>query len=396
MGIKGLMKMIKHYAPNAVSDKSYSSISGSVLAMDILLVMYSFIIAFRNKGEDMRTYDGRMTSHIYGILCKIQHMLRYGVIPVAVFDGKAPAIKSNTLQDRTKRKKNAINKYKEIDETQNSESNSTTSESNSESSSTEAEKIKFYKRSFNISEKHIRDAKKLLDLMGFINFQAPGEADSQCAALNKSQFVDAVLTEDMDVLAFGTERMIRKFHNKSMLTEINLKMVLKEMKLNMDQFLDICIILGNDYCKSIKGLNVHTLYELYNKHKDMYEFINELKEINNKLISEGKDIKYKIPKNFITRWKIAKEYYTSAKVVDPYGFINKNSSIKQKKSVYWRMPDKEGLIKFLCDEHDFSTEYVTGIVKYIMTRYNTYITNGYLCTDWDTINKYNKNKKIDI
>ena len=98
MGIKGLMKMIKQYAPSAIIEREYSSLSGSIVALDILLTMYKFIIAIRNKGDDMKTSDGKMKSHLYGLLCKIHNMLKYGIIPVAVFDGKAPVIKKGNIK----------------------------------------------------------------------------------------------------------------------------------------------------------------------------------------------------------------------------------------------------------------------------------------------------------
>ena len=42
--------------------------------------------------------------------------------------------------------------------------------------------------------------------MGIPYVQAPEEADSQCAYLNKKGLVDAVLTEDMDILTFGAPK----------------------------------------------------------------------------------------------------------------------------------------------------------------------------------------------
>lgn len=372
MGIKGLMKMIRHYAPDAVIEKEYASLSGSVVALDILLTMYKFIIAIRGNGGDIKTNDGKMKSHVYGLLYKIHNMLKYGILPVAVFDGKAPTIKKETIRDRCDRKKLAQKKLKFIEN--NSSNNSD-------------EKIKFYKRSFNISEKHINDAKKMMELFGFLSIQAPEEADSQCAALNVSNFVDAVVTEDMDVLAFGTNKMLRKFSNKNKVVEIDLKNILTGMKLNKEQFIDICIILGTDYCKPIKGLNINSIYEIYTKCGNMYDFINELSKINVELVLTGKEPKYKIPKNFITRWRIAKEYYiSSAFVIDPVELTN-NKMKNSKSPQYWSKPNKEKLIKFLCADNDFDVHRVTQIIDYSIKRYTEYITNGHLSPDWTEINK---------
>ncbi len=40
------------------------------------------------------------------------------------------------------------------------------------------------------------------------SFQAPGEAEAQCAALAKAGKVYATATEDMDALTFGTPKLL--------------------------------------------------------------------------------------------------------------------------------------------------------------------------------------------
>ena len=233
-------------------------------------------------------------------------------------------------------------------------------------------------------------------MFGFLSIQAPEEADSQCAALNVSTFVDAVVTEDMDVLAFGTNKMLRKFSNKNKVLEIDLKTILKEMKFNKEQFIDVCIILGTDYCKPIKGLNINTIYEIYTKCGNMIEFVNELSKINIELTAIGKEEKYKIPKNFITRWKIAKEYYmTSASVIDPAEFVD-NKLKKLKGLQYWSKPNKDKLIEFLCGDNEFDINKITHIIDYSIKRHTEYINNGYITTDWNEINRLHVSKKHNI
>ena len=40
--------------------------------------------------------------------------------------------------------------------------------------------------------------------------QAPGEAEAELAWLNQVQIIDAVMTEDSDVLVFGATHIIRE------------------------------------------------------------------------------------------------------------------------------------------------------------------------------------------
>jgi flap endonuclease-1 len=390
MGIKGLMKMIKCYAPNAINECNYISLSGSIVALDILLTMYKFIIAIRNGGSDMETNNGKMKSHLYGLLLKIDNMLRYGIIPVAVFDGKPPIIKKEALRDRYRRKKEAIKKFKLLKKNHNKYN------TDNEKMDSENEQIKFYKRSYNITEICMNDAKKLIEMFGFLSIQAPEEADSQCAALCKSEFVDAVVTEDMDVLAFGTNKMWRSFSSKNKVLEINLNTILTDMKITKEQFIDICIILGTEYCKPIKGIEFETIYKKYIPCNNMEEFIEFLNKENAQLLAQGEEIKYFIPKNFLLRWKMAKDYYlSSASVIDPMEFVN-NANIDYLKDnrYYWSKPNKQKILDFLCKEHDFNINQVTQIVDYAIKRQKEYIKNGYIMSDKTEINNRHYGKNI--
>ncbi|BFZ63215.1 hypothetical protein YB2330_004335 [Saitoella coloradoensis] len=51
--------------------------------------------------------------------------------------------------------------------------------------------------------------KRLIKLFGFQAHQAPGEAEAECAVLQREGLVDAVMTEDVDTVMFGCGRVIR-------------------------------------------------------------------------------------------------------------------------------------------------------------------------------------------
>lgn len=52
-------------------------------------------------------------------------------------------------------------------------------------------------------------AKRLIRLFGFPIHQAPGEAEAECALLQREGIVDAVLSEDVDTIMFGCNRTLR-------------------------------------------------------------------------------------------------------------------------------------------------------------------------------------------
>ena len=104
------------------------------------------------------------------------YLLKKNIIPIYVFDGKAPDLKSKVIQERKEIKKKAWEKLESI--------------------TNEKEKIKYFKRTVSISWKQLEECKELLQLMGIPYVEAPEEADSQCAWLVKNGFASGVLTED--------------------------------------------------------------------------------------------------------------------------------------------------------------------------------------------------------
>ena len=99
-------------------------------------------------------------------------------------------------------------------------------------------------------------AKQLLKLFGFPFHTAPGEAEAECAFLQKAGIVDAVMSEDVDTLMFGSTMTMRNWSsegtrgNKSP-THINLYTAdaVKEGTANLDSdgMILIALMSGGDY-----------------------------------------------------------------------------------------------------------------------------------------------------
>lgn len=68
------------------------TIEGKVLAIDSSIWIYQFQATMRDK-------DGRglVNAHVLGFLRRICKLLFYGIKPVFVFDGGAPALKRMTI-----------------------------------------------------------------------------------------------------------------------------------------------------------------------------------------------------------------------------------------------------------------------------------------------------------
>ena len=70
----------------------------------------------------------------------------------------------------------------------------------------------------------------------------------------------------MDTLTFGSSVLLRHLTfseaRKMPIKEFHLERVLAGMGLSMEQFVDLCILLGCDYCDKIRGVGPKSAYKL--------------------------------------------------------------------------------------------------------------------------------------
>ena len=311
MGIKNLLKFLNTF-PDLVTEKEIDEFTGKKIAIDISILLYQVVISVRNSGADLVNKKGEITSHILGLFNKTIKLLNKGIIPVYVFDGKPPDIKRKVLDLRKNIRKKAEEKLALAE--------------------TEEDKIKYFKRSVIITKKHLQDCRELLELMGVPYIDAPEEADSQCAWLAKNGYVDAVLTEDMDILTFGSPYIIRNLTSfKKKPIEISLSKIKSKFDWNQSQFIEFCILLGCDYCDNISESNCFEIFKLYQKQKDINKILKHFnKKIDynitmdyfvNPIVNENiKDINFKkkdldllnkllVDKHSLIKYKIQKKIY---------------------------------------------------------------------------------------
>ncbi|MFS7951401.1 putative spleen exonuclease [Helianthus anomalus] len=84
----------------------------------------------------------------------------------------------------------------------------------------------------------------------------------------------------MDSLTFGAPKFLRHLMDLSSIEtpvmEFDVSKVLEELNLTMDQFIDLCILCGCDYCDSIKGIGGQRALKLIRQHGSTTIDINQL------------------------------------------------------------------------------------------------------------------------
>jgi flap endonuclease-1 len=243
-------------------------LNGRKIAIDASMAIYQFLIAVRSGGGGhaatmLTNAEGETTSHIQGMFNRTIRYMTEGIRPVFIFDGKPPSLKSGELVKRREKRIKAERGLKEAQETGDIE-----------------EEEKHSKRLVRAGQKENDDCKKLLQLMGIPVLTAPCEAEAQAASLAKEGLVYAAGTEDMDALTFQTPILVRKltFANasKSMLQTITYSKALEGLQLTHDEFVDLCILLGCDYCDSIKGVGPKTALKLIREHKNIETILQNI------------------------------------------------------------------------------------------------------------------------
>ena len=100
--------------------------------------------------------------------------------------------------------------------------------------------------------------------MGISYIHATGEAEAYAAELCRIKYVDAVMSEDMDTLVYDCPMLIRTCLDKSLkktdnVTTFNIDTIKKDMKMNINEFIDLCILCGCDYCSTIPKIGYKEL-----------------------------------------------------------------------------------------------------------------------------------------
>ncbi|XP_065219671.1 flap endonuclease 1 [Planococcus citri] len=326
MGIQGLAKLIADEAASSVKQCDIKSYFGRKIAIDATMSLYQFLIAVRSEGMQLTSVDGETTSHLMGTFYRSIRLIENGIKPVYVFDGKPPEMKSGELAKRAERREEAQKNLEAAEET--GDNNLVD---------------KFSKRLVKVNSKHVEECKDLLKLMGIPFVEAPCEAEAQCAAMTKAGLVYATATEDMDALTFGSPVLVRHLTfseaRKVPVQEYHLSKVLAGMNLTYDEFIDLCMLLGCDYCDSIRGVGP----------KRAMEFIREYRSIS-KIIENIDSKKFTLPENW--NYEQAKELFINPEVKDP-----KTIELK------WTEADEDGLVKFLCGDRQFNEERIRNGAK---------------------------------
>ena len=297
MGIKNLSIILNQKCSCAINERNLTSYSGMVIGIDVSIFLYKYLY----NNDD----------HIEGLTRFILRLYKNNIVPVFIFDGKPPKEKSDVLLERKEKREFLISKKNVlefcikkdtmqtsdgydlfrinlINLAKNQKNNYVITEDeiqdyynrNVEDLTIEFEKV--CKKIIHVSSSHIESAKKLFDLFGVSYIVSPTEAECLLAVLCKENYVDACISEDMDILANGGDLFLRNFNaDKNFVDEYCLEGILNTLELTQDQFIDMCILCGSDYTDKINGMGPITALKMIKKYNNLENVLDQF-NINKK------------------------------------------------------------------------------------------------------------------
>ncbi len=285
-----------------------SELRNKLIAIDAFNAIYQFLSALRQSdGTSLKDSHDNITSHLSGLFYRTIKLMKFGINPIYVFDGKPVDLKFKTLEKRSIAKEAAKENWR-----------GAIAEGNLEDAR------KFAKRTSTLTGEMVAESKNLLTAMGIPCVQAINDGEALCAHICKKGDVYAVATQDYDALLFGAPKTLRNltFTGDRELEMLNLADVLKNLGITREQLIDIGILVGTDFNDGVKGIGPKTALKIVKRGKFPTEKFNfDIDEI--------------------------RKIFTNPNVTDGY-------------NIEFKDYDEDEIFKILCDEHDFSRERVNN------------------------------------
>jgi flap endonuclease-1 len=313
---------------------AFEDFKDRIIALDGYNILHQFLSSIRQRdGTPLKDAQGRITSHLSGLLYRTANMVAARIHPVYVFDGEPHPFKARTIQQRRERKEQAEREWKDA----------------LEKGDLEKAKSKAQQTS-RVTTDIVAQSKHLLDALGIPYIQAPSEGEAQASYLVRNRDAFAVGSQDFDCLLFGASLLVRnltssekrKLPNKQAYTlvhpeRIRLEPGLQKLGLSREQLVDLAILIGTDFNDGIKGFGPKKSLKLLQEKGTIENAFSSIPEVE---------------RNFsIDEITIVKKIFLEPTITQDY-------------SLQWSAPDPSAVIRLLCDEHQFSKDRVMSVLEH--------------------------------
>lgn len=292
MGISDLNKVIKENAPNSIRYVSLVNYTYKKIGIDISLYLYKYKASQGNRWID---------AFLNLIMC----LRKFHVHCVFIYDGPSPPEK---YEEQKKRKSSTQAQREKIERLQKEldlfKSEDIYGSTIKETYEKQAKNLPLLRPSIqesvdkmdvikvieeniehrqgmiiSITEEDTQLTKDLFTVLEIPFLTAPDEAERYASQLCVNGVIDAVLSEDTDVMVYGTPVFLSNINiYNGTVCEIFSDILLEEMDMTLSTFRDMCILLGCDYNSNIPSYGVKSVYKLIVEHKSIEKILEEIEK----------------------------------------------------------------------------------------------------------------------
>src|SRR3990170_2718725 len=305
--------------------RTLEDFAGRAIADDAFNALYQFLSIIRQPdGTPLMDRQGRVTSHLSGIVYRTTNLLAVGIRQIFVFDGTPPTRKGRTIEARGEVKVRAEREWRDA-----------LLKGDIERARTKA------MQTSRVTGDLIGQSRRLLGFLGVPCVQAPAEGESQASHMAAKGDAWATASQDYDSFLFGSPVLVRnlalsgrrKLPRKDAYVDVppeqaGLAATLAHLGLTREQLVDLAVLIGTDYNEGIKGIGPKKALALLAKHGTLEAAL----DVIGAEVEDAEELR-----GMFLRPNVTDEY-----------------------AVAWRDPDVEGAKRMLVDEHDFSEERVQG------------------------------------
>ena len=234
----------------------WDALAGRTLAVDGYNAVYQFLATLRQRdGQLFCDPEGRVTSHLMGVFYRTTSLLREGVLPIWVFDGKPPERKTGTIRQRVLAKEKAEEAWQEA----------------LAAGDLETARKKAAQTS-RLTRPMVEELRQLLDGLGVPSVQAPSEGEAQAAVMAARGSVWAAASEDYDSLLFGAPRLVRGLAARGRggvspgAQLVDRAEVLASLGISEEELILLGIVIGTDFNDGVRGYGPKKSLKLVQEH----------------------------------------------------------------------------------------------------------------------------------
>lgn len=302
-----------------------AALRGKTLAVDGNGELYQFLALIRLRdGTPLKDASGRITSHLSGLFYRTTRLMaEHGLKLVFVFDGAPPVQKAAEIERRRAVKADFERAHAVA-----------VARGDLEDAYAKATMTS------RLTKEMVAEARELLRLLGLPTIQAPSEGEAQTAHMARTGHVWAAAGKDYDTLLFGAPRLLRflTISGKEFLPSqgtfrplipemLDLDAQLARWGITREGLIDLALLVGTDFNDGVHGIGPKKALSLIKQHGRIEAMPAEIQDAVGDVAS-------------------VRELYLHPNVTDEY-------------RIDFSEPDVDGVVRFLCDERQFSRERVT-------------------------------------